>query len=140
MHLTPRFSRFLVVAILAVALFALGGCRRNADIYNVTREPIASVSSQQLQTNTVKNAILRAGNKLGWIMQTKMDGHLIGTLNLRSHKAVVDITYTSSTFSIVYKDSANLYYDAAKKRIHRNYNGWIKNLEHEIQVELNAPK
>ncbi len=140
MHQAPSFPRFFVVIVLIVILFVLGGCRRNADIYNVASAPITSVSSQQIQTKAVKDAILRAGNKLGWIMQPKADGYIVGTLNLRAHKAVVDITYTSSTFSIVYKDSANLYYDAAKNRIHKNYNGWIRNLEHEIQIELNALK
>jgi uncharacterized lipoprotein YajG len=140
MHPTFRFPRFLVAVTLVVTLFVMTGCIRNAAVYNVTNAPLATNANQRLDTDAVRDAILRAGNKLGWIMQAKADGHILGTLNLRAHQAVVDITHTASTFNIAYKDSANLRYDAAKNQIHKNYNGWIKNLEHEIQIELNALK
>jgi hypothetical protein len=63
-------------------------------------------------------------------------GHIIGTLLIRSHTAIVDIYYTTTSFSIVYKDSTNLKYDANNKTIHHNYNNWIHNLERAIMVKL----
>ena len=57
-----------------------------------------------------------------------------GTLNLRSHTAIVDITYDTRTYSIKYKDSTNLGYDG--RNIHSNYNGWIENLDKGIQTQL----
>ena len=63
-------------------------------------------------------------------------GHVLGRLALRTHVAVVDIDYTDRTYSIRYKDSTNLDYNGTT--IHRNYNGWIENLDKAIKAQLTA--
>ena len=62
----------------------------------------------------------------------------MGTLNVRSHQAVVTIPYTTKTYSILYKDSSNLKYDAEKQTIHENYTGWIQRLDGAIRSRLTA--
>jgi hypothetical protein len=52
------------------------------------------------------------------------------TLALRTHVAVTEITYNEQNFSIIYADSTNLGYNGSS--IHKNYNGWIENLERAI--------
>ena len=52
----------------------------------------------------------------------------------RPDVAVVDIDYTQTTYSIKYNESTNLDYDGEK--IHKNYNGWIQNLDKAIKVQL----
>ena len=59
---------------------------------------------------------------------------MTGTLALRTHVAVVDIQFDSKTYSIKYKDSTNL--DYTGNSIHKNYNGWIENLDNAIRVQL----
>ena len=59
-------------------------------------------------------------------------------MRLRTHVAIVDVTYDTSTYSIQYVDSTNLNYNESKGTIHKNYNGWIQNLENAIQRELSA--
>jgi hypothetical protein len=56
------------------------------------------------------------------------------TLNLRTHTAMVDIPFTASTYSIVYKSSVNL--DQQGATIHQNYNGWVQNLDQAIRRQL----
>jgi len=72
----------------------------------------------------VSKAIHRAGAALGWHIQDTGPGHIVGTLHLRDHVAVVDIAYDTKSHSIKYKDSGNLQYNADKREIHKNYNGW----------------
>ena len=67
-------------------------------------------------------------------MQEKEDGHIQGNLLLRTHKAVVDINYDHSKYSITYKDSENLKYDGTD--IHRNYNNWVINLTNKIDANV----
>ena len=55
-------------------------------------------------------------------------------MSLRDHVAVVDVRYTATTYSITYKDSTNLNYRDGQ--IHKNYNGWIENLDRDIRNEL----
>lgn len=123
-------------ATVLVACFALlaVGCRI-APIYNVNGDAISSPKAD-LTMSDVNKAIKRAGAALGWQMQDAGPGHIIGTLHLRDHAAVVDITYDTKSYSINYKDSSNLQYDAAKGEIHKNYNGWIQNLENGIRTQL----
>jgi hypothetical protein len=124
------------LALVLAASFALliVGCRI-APVYNVGGDAITS-SKANLTMNDVSKAITRAGATLGWQIQETGPGHMIGTLNLRTHVAVVDIAYDTKAFSITYKDSTNLQYDAAKGEIHKNYNGWVQNLENGIRTQL----
>ena len=48
--------------------------------------------------------------------------------------AVVDIEYDAKTYWIEYKDSTNLDYTGSS--IHKNYIGWIENLDKAIRAQL----
>lgn len=69
-------------------------------------------------------------------MTEKAPGHIVGTLRLRSHQAVVDILYYTEIYSITYLDSLNLKYDG--KSIHKNYNSWIQNLSNGIHAQISS--
>jgi len=83
-------------------------------------------------------AIITAGSGLGWQMTVAKPGEIVGTLNVRSHQAIVSIPFTTHTYSILYKDSTNLKYNAEKQTIHENYTGWIKRLDDGIRSRLTA--
>lgn len=128
-----RPNKLFVLAILTLAVTLVAGCR-TAAIYNVHGASITAPQEKPLTSEEIKGAIIRAGNGLGWKMIPDRDGHILGTLLLRSHAAVVDIDYTPSAYSITYKDSTDLDYDG--KNIHNNYNGWIQNLEKAINAQI----
>ena len=118
--------------VIPIVLLLLVGCR-TADLYNVQGAPGAS---KAVSMADVEAAIRRAGQGLGWQIVPQGPGKAEGTLVLRDHRAVVDITYDTKSYSIKYKDSSNLQYDG--KTIHSNYNGWIQNLDKAISKELLA--
>src|SRR5947209_7911447 len=119
----------------AIALVVLGACTRTLPLYNVAETPVVA-NKPNPSLDDVSKAILRAGAPLGWQMVQTKPGLMVGTLNLREHQAVVDINYTPKTYSITYKNSANLMYDG--QSIHKNYNGWIQNLDKAIHSQLLA--
>lgn len=121
-------------AAIFAACFALliVGCR-SAPVYNVSSAPITA-SKASLTLDDVSKAIMRAGGGLGWQMKETKPGHMLATLHLRTHVAIVDINYSTTSFSITYKDSTNLDYDGTN--IHSNYNGWIQNLDKGIRTQL----
>lgn len=120
-----------IIAVCASAII-FAGCGRNP-VMNIEGSPIA-VSSGKTTMDKVKGAIISAGTRLGWQMKPVADGHMVATLFLRGHMAQVDIKYTTESYSITYKDSSNLKYDGTN--IHKNYNGWIQNLDRNIRVAL----
>ena len=106
--------------------------------------PIVNIQSAAIPQNpaaTMENigkAIIRAGQTLGWQITPMAPGKAEGVLVLRRHRAVVEITYDTSAFSINYKDSLNLDYDGQDNTIHSNYNGWIRNLEKAIRAQVSV--
>jgi len=116
--------------LIPVAVVLLVGCR-TADLYNVQNAP---GTNKPVSMADVEMAIRRAGHGLGWQIVPQGAGRAEGILVLRDHRAVVNITYDTKTYSITYKDSSNLNYDG--KTIHSNYNGWIQNLDKAIRTQL----
>jgi len=102
----------------------------------VNEAPVATASGKAMTAAQVRSAIMAAGAALGWQMADAGPGKLVGTLNLRTHQAVVDIPYSSKSYSIVYRSSQNL--NEANGTIHTNYNGWVQNLDRGIRANLAA--
>ena len=126
-----RISRW--VAVLAAAA-ALTACNTLAPIQNVENVSVTSSSNKPLSPAEVRGAIVRAGAGLGWIMKDAGPGMINGTLLLRTHTAEVQIPYSATSYGIVYKSSINLQESGGK--IHRNYNGWVQNLNRGINAQL----
>jgi hypothetical protein len=120
----------VVLAVLAVA-----SCR-GATVYNV--EKASLTTTKPASTAQIEAAIKRAGASLGWQLKQVSPGHMEGRLPVRSHIAVADIYYTAKDFSIKYKDSSNLNYDASANTIHANYNGWVQNFEKAIIAQAGS--
>jgi hypothetical protein len=122
----------IVGLILAASFIVLAGCRAAAPIYDVVAAPV--VTSKPVTMEAVRNAIVVAGSGLGWRMEPRTPGTITGILDLRDHRAVVEVTYDTKTYNIKYKDSSNLNYSGTT--IHKNYNGWVENLDKAIRVQL----
>jgi hypothetical protein len=125
----------LSVTLAGLALVVFTSCRTGG-IYNVVDSPITTACGKQPSLDQVTKAIVEAGAGLGWSMAVVKPGLIAGTLNLRGHQAVVEIPYTTQSYSINYKSSKNLKYDAEKQTIHRNYASWVKNLDDAIRARL----
>lgn len=126
------FSR----GVLVLCVAALAACNTLAPIQNVGSVTVSAQANKPLTDEQVRGAIVRAGAGLGWIMKDAGPNRLNGTLLLRTHTAEVDIPYSSASYSITYKSSTNL--QEAGGKIHRNYNGWIQNLNRGINAQLAA--
>jgi len=128
-------KKLVMVSIAFVLSLAFFGCG-TPPVYNVNNSAVVVPADKKATMADVEKAIMRAGGGLGWIMKKERDGLLKGTLTLRTHTAVVAITYNVQEYSINYESSVNLNYDPANNTIHSNYNGWIQNLNKAIQVQL----
>ena len=122
--------------VVALAAAALTACATIEPIHNVSNVAVSNSANKPLNAEQVRGAIVRAGAGLGWIVKDAGPGKLHGTLILRTHTAEVEIPYSPASYSIVYRSSANLQESGGK--IHRNYNGWIQNLNRGINAQLAA--
>ncbi len=124
--------------LLAVSLLAMAGCAGLMPVHDVNQTAFVGQAPMAQRALQIK----RAGASLGWIMVEERPGVIRGTLNLRTHQAVVDVPYDRTAYSIRYVSSSDLNYTPAgtyeghsAPMIHRNYNGWIENLDHRIAAE-----
>lgn len=132
-------KRMLPIALFVGAmLLVVTGCRGAGQIYEVKDAPVQTATGKQPSLDDVQKAIITAGAGLGWQMAVAKPGEIIGTLNIRSHQAIVSIPFTTKNYSILYKDSTNLKYNAEKQTIHENYSGWIQRLDGAIRARLTA--
>ena len=126
---------------IALTITALTACAFGEPIHDIKDAPVKTLSGNELTLQQVTKAIVLAGMGLKWEMEPAEPGHIIGTLNLRSHQAVVDITYNTKVYSIKYKSSKQLLIvdsDGNPSGIHPNYNGWIQNLDNAIRTQFVA--
>jgi hypothetical protein len=125
---------YILSAALAIAV-SVAGCA-SVPIHEVDQQAAMNSSGKQLTHEQVKSAIVRAGASLGWQIKDEGPNMLVGTLHLRKHTAVVSIPYSATSYSIKYRSSENL--DESGGKIHKNYNGWIQNLQRGIAAQLSA--
>jgi len=103
-------TKYFLVILLSLVLTTLTGCR-TSPVYNIEDQYIATnIDNPALED--IKKAIIRGGGSQGWKMNADQPGHVIATLYIRKHIAKVDITYNLKKYSITYKDSTNLKYEA----------------------------
>ena len=121
-------------AALAVAI-AMAGCTV-APIHNVEQQAAVTSSGKPLTKDQVRAGIVRAAAALGWQVNDEGPDMLVGTIQLRKHVAVVSIPYSATSYSIKYRSSENL--EESGGKIHKNYNGWIQNLQRGIAAQLAA--
>jgi hypothetical protein len=124
----------IIGILLAAAALAFAGCAGQQPINNVTNAPFVLPQGKSLSMGQIQKAIIAAGTGLGWQMTPTGPGKLSGRLALRTHVADVDIEHDTKSYSIKYRDSQNL--DARDGMIHKNYNGWVENLDKAIRTQV----
>lgn len=127
MRVAPRVIGGLAVPLLVIVL---AGCAARLETPRIDFPP--------RDVGSVKSAILKALDHRRWLADDKAPGVIIGTLNIRTHQAVIEIDYNDSAYSIRYLDSTNLGYRRrwGHAEIHQNYNLWIAYLVKDIEWYL----
>jgi hypothetical protein len=123
---------FLVCGIVVLGMMGCGRPIMNLEDYKV---PSLDDGSPQ-SIETVKKAILTACRDRGWSPSVVGDGLIEAEIMVRTqHRALIEIPFSGSHYSIIYKDSHGLGYERRGK-IHKNYNKWVTMLSATIQREL----
>ena len=119
--------------LLVSALVFLMGARQ---VPLTDPDPIAIPAG--LKIDQVTKAIKAALVGRTWAVTSEEPGHIVSTLNLRTHMAKIDIAYDVQTIKITYLDSGDLLYAEKKgqRMIHHNYLNWIQNLVNDMNRNL----
>ncbi|AKL98324.1 hypothetical protein [Endomicrobium proavitum] len=97
---------------------------------------VVNVYLSAKDTKTVETAIMRACQDKDWTPVKKPDNIITATLHVIQHMIVVDINYSKTGYSITYKDSVNMQYNASKNKIHAKYSAWVANFSKSIKGNI----
>lgn len=132
--------------LLIASLFTLmslvaqpAAARTGVPLINPPPVSIASASGKAVTLEQVRGAILAGAVGKGWQPSDAGPGKITANILVRGkHRVVLDIAYSTSQFTITYRESVNLDYEMidGKPMIHPNYNRWVQNLIQGIRVEL----
>lgn len=123
--------------VVAGTLWASACGFNTAPVLNVSHVPVAGVPAGVDPTAYVHDAILRAVRSRGWTVAGEAPGVVTATVAKEGISATVDIPFTATDFSIVYRDSTGLKYDGTT--VHKRYNHWVDRLRASIAAELSKP-
>lgn len=146
-----KWSKWLAVFGVMMAVAGQAQARSSVPIVDYEDQMIVRADGKKLTEEEVRKAIIRAGTKRKWSLSNPGGNNVIRALyHIRSHDALVDITYTAERFSVKYHDSENLNYakvdtpqlvhgqiiNPGQRIIHPYYNDWVRQLVEEIQQAL----
>jgi len=127
------FKKYSPLILLATIIIFIGCGSSTNPVLNYQNSPVKTHSGIKNMTD-IRRAIIVAGTSTGWKMEEVQQGMISATQFKGGHMAKVDITYTSQTFNINYKDSSNLQYNGTN--ISETYNKWVKILYKHIAKNL----
>ncbi len=131
-------KKLVMLSVLVLLTFAMG-CRPGAQVVNLQNLTITTASQQAMSQESVRKAIVAGCVTAGWTAREVSAGNIEAQILVRGkHSVAVDIPYTTSTYSILYKSSSNMEYNGASETIHPNYNSWVNNLRNSIDKQIVA--
>jgi len=128
------FATVLRVFAVALVVSVLTGCG-NAPIYNVTNHSMPQ-TAQHLTQQEIDAIVIKEAAERGWKIEPLGPGHMKGILEVRAHRAVIDLRADKTNLNIRYLESTNL--NEKNGIIDRNYNRWVSYLERDIPAGVAA--
>lgn len=136
--------RRALLAALLVLCVAFTACQRNPPLFDSPPNAIAAIGNHKLSLDEVRAAIMRGAASRKWTIQSQSPGIVtVEAVSRYKHEygLTVDVHYTETSFTITYRDSYNLDYNAKNGTIHPTYGYWVRNLEAAIKLALlDAPR
>ena len=126
--------KLVIVALAMLPSVLLAG----QPVQDIETQPVGvKVDGSAFSSDEVKGAIVQACHGRGWTPRLEANDTVIASILVRGrHFAEVEIPFDAKAFSIRYRSSRDLDYNAKRRTIHRNYNKWVVLLSRDIGSQL----
>ena len=119
-----------LLTIVVCAAVAAAGC--STPVRNVSRA--AFTTPAPVTMDQLAEAIWAGARREGWRTRDVAPGRTLVEKTVRVHRALTEVTYDTTGFSLRLLEADNLDYDGTN--IHKTYNVWVTQLEKSIQDEV----
>lgn len=126
----------LYALALSLSVFAAQPALADDPIKDIDEEVPALKDGARIAVADVEQAILDACKRRRFDAKVETPGTIVARWTHGSHWFDVAIAFTDSTYTIRYKDSARMDYNAAKRRIDDSYNEYVAGLNEHIEADL----
>lgn len=131
-----------VLALSVSAFLFVSGAHARSTVPVVEREiSWTAADGKSVDAETLRKAIISAGQKRQWDMVPSADGKSIKgsySWNRNKHTILLDIRPSATGYSFKYLDSVNMKYgiESDVPHIHPHYNKLVEELIQSVRVEL----
>lgn len=118
-----------IVLSVALAVAAGNAMARSAEIFE-PQQVLWTASAESTQQQ-LRDRIVAAGQSLGWMVSKDEPGRLELHYDKQGkHQVTIAVAYDAQGYKISYLNSVNLNFEKVgdERKIHPNYNRWIRNL------------
>ena len=128
-------SKIMLSAVVAAAFLAVG-CAP-IPVLNVDHEQVMRLDGKTLTMSDMEKIVRLAAYQEEWETEVVSPGHIVATRQSGNDwKLQADILYTTTDFSIHYKDSSGLQYNPMTGKIAKHGRGVMNDLEGRIKDEV----
>lgn len=127
------------VAFVALTLLSVSAHAARAVPVTDQTNAVPNVGSKPLSITDVKKAVMKAALSRGWQITNDSPGKLRLRLDdnrKAAYHVVIDVLYTTQSYTLKYVSSDGLRYDEGAKTIHSSYSRWMNMLTKSINKEL----
>lgn len=133
--------KIIKALLLACALVvsASAAARTPEPVVNYSNLAIAPASGKALSAADVQQLIKSAAETRKWVISGVADGKMLAKKSWNNkHTIIVDISYSPTSYSIVYRDSIDMKYQTLNgvTTIHPHYNRFVRELVEAIRLDL----
>jgi len=128
----------ITLPLLLILLLAPLASQAAKPILNLRDVPVPIYADGSTPTlEEVRTAIVEACLARRWVPVLDGEGNVHASIVVRGkHFAEIEIPFSATSYSIIYKSSRGLDYNERRQRIHRNYNNWVVKLSGTIERQL----
>ena len=125
--------RDVLVALTFCGTLLMPVSMANADpVMNISNHPIPNVN--KLSLDQVRQAIIAGGTRYKWVFEDQGPGSLKASQFGGRFQAVINITFTESSYNITLLQSEGL--EQKGDQIRSRYNRWVQLLTRSIDAKL----
>lgn len=121
---------------MTAGLLAAPSARADAPIRDIVEQPVPTMNGTRIAIGEVQRALFQALVRHKFDATAVAPGRITARFERRFSSFEVDILYTETSYSVRYRTSKRMDYNARRQSIHESYNEQLAALESQVEDQF----